>query len=88
MNTLAIAKTVAGVVASAGAGAIVSNAAKSTFPAKSRTIQKITLGVGAYVLASMVGDLATKHVEESIDNAATQIQAIKDAVTSAKETES
>jgi cell division protein FtsX len=77
---LSIAKTAAGIVTSLGAGAVVSNAIKASIPANSKTIQKISIGIGGFVLSSMVSEMATKYVNENIDSAVKQFQTAKDNI--------
>lgn len=74
MNILPIVKVVAGVAASVGVGAVVGNAVKLGTPESSKLIQKIVIGVGGFVLSSMVADHASNYVEAQIDNAADQLK--------------
>jgi len=80
MTALSIAKTAAGLIASLGTGAVVSNAIKASIPANSKTIQKISIGIGGFVLSSMVSEMATKYVSENIDQAAQQFKLAKENI--------
>lgn len=80
MNPVSIAKTAASIVSSIGTGAVVSNAIKASIPARSKTIQKISIGIGGFILSNMVGDLAAKYVTDNIDSAAKQFKLGKENV--------
>jgi hypothetical protein len=80
MNPLAIAKTATGLVVSMGAGAVISNAIKASIPANSKVIQKVTIGIGGFVLSSMVGEMATQYVNKNIDAGIQQFQDAKAAM--------
>lgn len=74
MKKLDILKSASGLIVSAGAGAIVGNAIKMTTPADAKIMNKICIGVGGFVLSSMVGDLASKYTADSIDDAAENLK--------------
>lgn len=80
MNPIALARTAAGLVVSAGAGAIVSNAIKASTPANAKIIQKISIGIGGFVLSNMIGDMATKYANDNIDTAVNTFKQAKEAV--------
>lgn len=80
MNPVSIAKTAASIVSSIGTGAVVSNAIKASIPARSKTIQKISIGIGGFILSNMVGDMAAKYVTDNIDSAAKQFKLGKENV--------
>lgn len=80
MNPLAIAQTAAGLVVSMGAGAVVSNAIKQSTPASTKLIAKISIGIGGFVLSSMVGEMATQYVNRNIETGLAQFKQAKDAV--------
>lgn len=67
MNKKNIAKGIVGTVASVGVGAVVGNAIKSTTPVDITTINKVMVGAGAFVLTSLVGDVASKYTGAKID---------------------
>lgn len=76
MNPIGLITTVAGLVAASGAGAVVGNAVKASTPANLKTINKVLIGVGGFVLSSMVADQASKHVKTVITD---NVDAIKTA---------
>lgn len=87
MNPLAIAKTATGLIVSVGAGAVVSNAIKASTPASTKVIAKIAIGVGGFVLSSMVGEMATKYVNENIENGLNVFKQAKDSVETPQDSE-
>lgn len=74
MNKINIIKQVGSLVISTGIGAIVGNAVKATTPADVRTLKKICIGVGSFILGSMASELATRYAEEKIDHAVYNIK--------------
>lgn len=77
MNPLGIIKAASDLVVSLGAGAVVGNAIKASTPANLKLIQRIGIGVGGFVLSSMVGAQAAKFANEQIDGAVEDLQEIK-----------
>lgn len=67
MNLMPVLKAGSNLIVSMGAGAIVTNAVKSTTPGDLKTFQKVTVAVGAMVLSSVVSEVATKHSTEKIE---------------------
>jgi chaperone required for assembly of F1-ATPase len=67
MNWLSIGKGALGFVASIGVGNIVSNIVKSTTPANLNTFNKVTIGVGSFVLSSLVAKQVVDHMNSEID---------------------
>lgn len=84
MNILPIIKAGSDLIVSMGTGAIVTNAVKATTPADLKTFQKVTIGVGAFVLSSMVGGAATQYSNSKIDETADQFKNAKESVKDAK----
>lgn len=84
MNILPIVKAGSDLIVSMGTGAIVTNAVKATTPADLKTFQKVTIGVGAFVLSSMVGGAATQYANTKIDETTDQLKNTKEAVKEAK----
>lgn len=79
MSKVDIFKQVSSIVVSIGVGAIVGNAIKATTPAQINTIKKVCIGIGSFVLTSMVSDAVTKYSEAKIDNGVANIKkAVKD----------
>jgi len=67
MKKIEILKTGVGAIVTIGVGAIIGNAIKSTTPPDVKTITKICIGVGAFVLGSMCTDKAVAYVDGAID---------------------
>lgn len=74
MNKLSILKSATGMIASAGAGAVVGNAIKASTPVDIKTSGKVLVMVGGVVLSSMVGDMASKYTANSIDDMAESLK--------------
>lgn len=64
---LDVTKTVLGVMASIGASAIVGNAIKISTPDNVKVGKQACMIVGGLVLSSLVGNAASKHVHDEID---------------------
>jgi hypothetical protein len=71
-------KTVGGIIVSVGVGAIVGNAVKATSPEQLGGIKKLCVGIGSFVLSSMIGDAAVKYTGEKIDSAVTELKKMAD----------
>ena len=67
-------KKVTTIVVSLGVGAIVSNIVKSTTPGSVRLVNKVCIGIGAFILSSMISDQATKYTEQKIDETVIEIK--------------
>lgn len=76
MNPLGIFKAATEVVVSIGATAVVKNAIKVSTPADAKTLNRISIMVGGFVLSNMVGDMASKYAVKTIDDG---INGIKEA---------
>lgn len=74
MKKLEMIKAAGEIVVSVGVGLIVGNAIKSTTPNNMGLIKKICIGVGSFILTSMVGDCATKYAEQKFDEAVDQVK--------------
>lgn len=74
MKKLELIKTGVSIIVSVGVGAIVSNTIKSTTPDTAGTIKKVCIGIGGFVLSSMLTDEATKYTDKKIDNTVKEIQ--------------
>lgn len=74
MNPLSLVKTVVEITVSVGVGAVVGNAVKASTPAGIHVVKRVAIGVGAFVLSSMVGDMATKYATDTIDETAGKIK--------------
>lgn len=74
MSKLDILKGGIELLVSIGVGAIVGNAIKITADNDATKFKKVAIGVGAFVLSSMVTDAAVKYTNTRIDEAAATIQ--------------
>jgi len=70
MNIVPIIQTVAGLISSVSAGAVVGNAVKATTPADIKRVNKVLVTIGGFVLSGVAGDLASKYVEKEIGSLA------------------
>ena len=77
-------KSAVTLIASAGVGAVVTNAVKATTPDDLKTMNKIFVVVGSMVVAHAVSDMASKYTSEQIDEAGKAAQAAKDYVQTKK----
>lgn len=77
-DKIRVAKTIAKFAAGRGAGFVVSSAIKNLVPA-ANPLEKIQVGVGAYVLGSMAGVKAMHHVESEIDELVDAIKNLRQA---------
>lgn len=68
MSKLGIFKGLAEFAVSAGTGAVVGNIVRATTPEDLTRLQKITLGIGAYALGGVLGDLSAKYITSQIDD--------------------
>lgn len=84
MNIIAVIKPVTTVVASIGVGAVIGNIIKATTPVEVTLVQKVAIGVGAFVLVNVLGDLAARSIHETVDNVAEGVEVIKETVEAAK----
>lgn len=74
MTKIEMIKKVGTLVVSVGVGAIVGNAIKATTPSSINTINKVCIGIGGFVLTSMVCGMATKYTEAQIDETVNEIK--------------
>ena len=77
MNIVPLIKTVAGLVTSVSAGAVIGNAIKATTPADLKRMQKIAVGFGGVILAAAAGELAGNYVEEQVQTVADNVMAAR-----------
>ena len=77
-DALSLVKNVTTLVVSAGVGAVVGNAIKASTPEDLKILQKISIGVGGFVLSGMVGSFASKYADEQIDTTVSQFTELKD----------
>lgn len=73
INILGIVKGGVGLLASAGAGAVVGNLVKATTPHDSTRFQKILVSVGGYTIGIVLGDLSAKYLVDQVDNLADRV---------------
>jgi mannitol-specific phosphotransferase system IIBC component len=78
MFTLKLVKGIAGFVASMSVGAVVSNVIVATTPKNLTTINRIAVGIGGFVLSSMVADAASEYVKNQIDEISNEFKKAKE----------
>ena len=74
MKKIDMIKKIGTLVVSVGVGAIVGNAIKATTPSSINTINKVCIGIGAFVLTGMVSGMAAKYTEEQINETVNEIK--------------
>lgn len=74
-----ILKSVVTLIASAGVGAVVTNAVKATTPDDLKTIGKIAVMVGTAVAAHAISDVASTYTSNQIDEVAKIAKDAKEA---------
>lgn len=74
MKKIEMVKIAGGIIVSVGVGAIVGNAIKCTTPSHVGTIKKVCIGVGAFILTSMISDKAVQYTEVTISKAIKSIK--------------
>lgn len=72
MKKLEIVKTIAEVVVSVGVGAIMGNAVTSTTPVNTGRLKKLCIGLGSFVVSSMVTDKAVEYTGNKINDLASK----------------
>lgn len=76
INILSLVKGVSELAVSAGAGAVVGNLVKATTPDDLNRVQKLIVGIGAYGVGAVIGDLTAKYISDQIDGYADRINQI------------
>lgn len=84
MNKLEILKRTVETVVSVGVAAVIGNAIKSTTPVDIKTYSKVIVGIGGFVVSTMVKNEATKRTNNKFDEIA---QEFKDAREKAEQTQ-
>ena len=74
MKKIELVKTAAGIIVSVGVSAIVGNTIKYTTPDTAGTIKKVCIGIGSFVLSSMVVDSASEYAGKKIDKAVNEFK--------------
>ena len=74
MKKIDMIKKIGTLVVSVGVGAIVGNAIKATTPSSINTINRVCIGIGAFVLTGMVSGMAAKYTEEQINETVNEIK--------------
>jgi hypothetical protein len=77
MNPLNLTKTVTEILVSVGVGSIVGNAIKQTTPANAHIVKRISIGIGGFVLSSMISAKASKYATDQIDETVEKIKSFK-----------
>ena len=67
LTKLDVVKFVATTVVSFATGAVVTNAVRATSPTTAKTLPRIVIGIGSFVLSGIVSDFASKYAEDKID---------------------
>lgn len=86
MDAIQTTKTITEFVGSIGVGAVVGNVIKSTTPANLKLVPKISVGVGAFVLTNVLGDLAAKALSNNIDEVVKGVRRLKETTVIISET--
>lgn len=73
MNKLDLVKVGTELIVTYGVSSLVGNAIKLSTDPKTKVFKKIAIGIGGFVVAQMVGDLAGKYATDQIDDLATQV---------------
>ena len=76
MDYLGLLKGATEIVVSIGASSIVGNAVKLTKSPDAKLPMRIATGIGAFVLSSMIGDVAGRYATKQIDDVAGRIKDI------------
>ncbi len=74
INILGIVKGVTELAVSAGVGVVVGNVVKATTPYDLNKFQRIIVGIGAYGLGGVLGDLSAKYISSEIDGYAERVK--------------
>ncbi|MDF2800183.1 MAG: hypothetical protein K0S61_86 [Anaerocolumna sp.] len=77
-------KAVSNIIVSVGVGAIVKNAIKYTTPGPLKLATKVCMGIGGFVLTSMISEAATKYTESKIDEVVEDVQNIRNIIENVK----
>jgi prefoldin subunit 5 len=77
MNKRNVIKGVVGMGVSISVGAVTSNAVKKLNVVGSCPINKVAIGVGAFVLSTVVSDIAVEHFDKKIDDIFDRIDLMK-----------
>ena len=67
MNKFEMVKGTVGFVTTIGVNAIIGNIVKSTTPESIHVLKKVCIGVGSFVISSMVTDKVGDYVDEKMD---------------------
>lgn len=79
-----LAKSAVTLVASAGVGAIVTNAIKATTPEDLKIASKIAVVIGTFVASKAVADMASTYCSKQIDEVKSGVSQLKNTVKSLK----
>jgi|WetSurMetagenome_2_1015567.scaffolds.fasta_scaffold488962_1 hypothetical protein len=74
MDKVEILKLVAQFIISSAVGTVIGNAIKMTTPIQITTINKVAVGVGAFVISNVVGDIVADHAIEMVEKNVTEIK--------------
>lgn len=79
-----ILKSAVTLIASAGIGAVVTNAVKATTPDDLKTMNKIFVMVGTVAAAHAISDVAAKYTSDQIDEVAKAASVAKEHLSTKK----
>lgn len=79
-----LAKSVVTLAASAGVGAVVTNAVKATTPEDLKIATKITVVIGTFVASRAVADVASTFCSKQIDEVRSAVQQARKTIKSIK----
>lgn len=77
MNPVGLIKMASSLVISSSVSAVVTNVVKNTTPRDLKFLQKMSIGIGTYVVSHVVSDLATKYVEKTVDETIEEVQKVR-----------
>jgi hypothetical protein len=84
MSYTELAKSAVTLVASAGVGAVVTNAIKATTPEDLKIASKITVVVGTLVASRAVADVASTYCSKQIDELKSGVGQIRNTIKTLK----
>ena len=87
MNPLNLIKVVTEITVSVGVGSIVGNTLKQATPANAHILKRISMGIGGFVLSSMISAKASKYATDQIDETVEKIKKFRNPETIQDETE-
>lgn len=74
MKKIEVLKQVGACVISVGVSAILTNIVEDTTPEETGTLKKVCIGLGCFVLGSMVADKAVAYADEQVTKVINEIK--------------